>query len=92
MSRKEDTVPESGESELRRTIIGKHRPEDPWHEPRDYMVGFGLALENALNDAKEKLFAGEGETTFPVTIRFEATVTVRNPGAIDEYRAFVTEP
>jgi hypothetical protein len=59
-------------------------------------VGFATALQNALDGAKELLFAGEdlGDAglTFNVSINFEATVNVRNPGAIGEYTAIVTPP
>lgn len=88
-------MPEFRDSEVRKSIVGKHRPEEPSREPSEHILGFGIALQNALDDAKELLFpsleSGEART-FNVAVRFEATVTVRNPGAIDEYRAFVTEP
>lgn len=91
------TEKERGDTELRRTLVGKHRPPDgPNEDPAYHLLGFGIALQNALDDAKPLLFLEEdlGETgrTFDVSVSFEATVTVRNPGAIGEYRAMVTEP
>lgn len=83
-------------AEVRPVLVGKHRPPGgSSRDPNDHAVGFATALQNALDGAKELLFAeenlGDG-TTFDVSIRFEATVTVRNPGAIGEYRAIVTSP
>lgn len=85
------------DAELRPVLVGKHRPPDgPSRDPSYHSVGFGIALQSALDGAKKLLFAeedlGEAGTTFDVSVRFEATVTVWNPGAIDEYRAFVTAP
>jgi hypothetical protein len=85
------------DSELRPTLVGKHRPPGgPSRDPAYHAVGFGVALQGALDGAKTLLFAeqdlGEAGTTFDVTLRFEATVTVRNPGAIDEYRVILDLP
>jgi hypothetical protein len=81
---------------VRKTLVGRHRPDESSREPGDHALGFGIALQNALDGAKERLFPGEtleeGGVTFDVTVRFEATVNVRNPGAIDEYRALVGTP
>ena len=83
------------DADLRPVLVGKHRPEgDDGKDGGYHAKGFGIALQNALDSATKLLF-DEGlteETTFEVAVRFEATIRLRNPGAIDEYRAVVTSP
>ena len=84
-------------AEIRSVLVGRHRPPGgASRDPKEHAVGFGTALQLALDGAKPLLFPkqdlGKAGTTFDVSIRFEATINVRNPGAIDEYRAVVTGP
>jgi hypothetical protein len=90
-----EAIRSEGDAEIRPVLVGRHRPPGgPSRDPADHAIGFATALQNALDGAKELLYSeedlGDEGTTFDVAIRFEATVTVRNPGAIGEYRASVT--
>jgi hypothetical protein len=75
-------------------VVGKHvgRTDDPL----EHMRNFGIALDNALKEAKQTFFPDK-ETTeadaepFGVTVTFEAICRAWNPGVIDEYRAILTQ-
>jgi hypothetical protein len=92
----ERTESEEGNAALRPGLVGKHTPPGgSSDDPAYHALGFGTALQNGLDGAKTLLFPdqdlGAGQT-FSIAVRFEAKVTVRNPGAIDEYRAFIDIP
>ncbi len=83
-------------SEERRAVVGLHKKGARTSRQAEvHALGFGQALENALAGAKDILYPDEKTTrsnpkTFDVTVTFEATASVWNPGVIDEYRAVVT--
>jgi hypothetical protein len=92
----ERTESEEDGAFVRPAVVGRHKPPGgPSNDPAYHPVGFGTALQHALDATKEALFAdedlGEG-TPFDVVVTFEATVSIRNPGWIDEYRALVGFP
>jgi hypothetical protein len=74
--------------------VGKHRKGDPTSDAAlEHMLGFGQALENALKDAAATFYPDEQISSprpFDVTVTFEATGNIRNPGVIDEYKAILT--
>jgi hypothetical protein len=84
-------------SQERRAVVGKHKKGARTSGKAEvHARGFGQAVENALAGAKDilyptgKAFTKENPARIDVTVTFEATVSVWNPGVIDEYRAVVT--
>ena len=77
-----------------RGVVGKHVARTT--DPLEHMRNFGIALENALAQAKESFFPDKDMTEadaqeFGVTVTFEADCRAWNQGVIDEYRAILTE-
>ena len=84
-------------SEERRAVVGLHKKGARTSRNAEvHARGFVQALENALNGAKgvfypdDKALTRSTPATIDVTVTFEATASVWNPGVIDEYRAVVT--
>jgi hypothetical protein len=87
----------SAKSTERRAVVGKHKKGARTSQKAQvHALGFGQALENALAGAKDILYPDNKALTktnparADVTVTFEATVSVWNPGVIDEYRAIIT--
>jgi hypothetical protein len=85
-------------SEKRRAVVGLHKKGARTSGNAEvHARGFGQALENALKGAKDvfypddKTLTKSKPATIDITVTFEATASVWNPGAIDEYRAIITE-
>ena len=85
-------------SEKRRAVVGLHKKgarTSP--NAKVHAEGFGQALEDALKGAKDVFYADDDTLTkskpgtVNVTVTFEATASIWNPGVIDEYRAIITE-
>jgi hypothetical protein len=77
-----------------RGVVGQHRGRTD--DPLEHMRNFGIALENALAEAKQSFFpdreVSEADAEpFGVTVTFEAVCRAWNPGVIDEYRAIITQ-
>jgi hypothetical protein len=77
-----------------RGVVGRHlgRTDDPL----EHLRNFGIALNNALAEAKQNFFPDKdvSEDTaeqFGVTVTFEAVCRAWNPGVIDEYIAIITQ-
>jgi hypothetical protein len=77
-----------------RGVVGTHRERTD--DPLEHMRNFGRALNNALAEAKANFFPDQevseaDAVPFGVTVTFEAVCRAWNPGAIDEYRAIITQ-
>ncbi len=94
MRRIDNTKEPSGEGHVGQTFVGKYRPKPS--EREDHAGNFGRALQAALEIADNTRVTNERKrmklkNTFEVKVVFEATVRVRSPGNIGEYRAVITE-
>jgi hypothetical protein len=74
--------------------VGKHQGQTD--DPLEHMRGFGIALNNALAQAKANFFPDKDVTEdtaepFGVEVKFEAVCRAWNPGVIDEYIAIITQ-
>jgi hypothetical protein len=77
-----------------RGVVGKHKGKTD--DPFEHMRNFGIALNNALAEAKENFFpdkdVSEADAVpFGVEVRFEAVCRAWNPGVIDEYIAIISQ-
>jgi hypothetical protein len=84
-------------SEERRAVVGLHQKGARTSPNANvHARGFGQALENALKGAKDvfypddKTLTRSKPATIDITVTFEATASVWNPGVIDQYRAIIT--
>lgn len=88
---------QSSKAMARAAVVGVHRAGKPTSPAASaHAVGFGQALENAVLNATETFYPGRrisprNPREIKVTVTFEATAKVHNPGVIDEYRAIITE-
>ena len=85
-------------SEKRRAIVGLHKKGARTSRNAEvHAKAFGQALEDALKGAKDVFYPDDKTLTksapgkIDVTVTFEATASIWNPGVIDEYRAIITE-
>jgi hypothetical protein len=88
----------SSKSMQRRAVVGTHKKgaRISRRKAEGHALGFGQALENALDDACRVFYprakiSAQNPRKIDVTVTFEATASVWNPGVIDEYRAIITE-
>ena len=62
--------------------------------PEEVRRTFGYALslaQNGMRHPDTKQLTSFKPATIEITVTFEATASVWNPGVIDEYRAIITE-
>jgi hypothetical protein len=84
----------TGEVHVGQTFVGRHKPTV--QQKGDHAQNFARALEKALQIADSPTVVRERRrmrlpTTFETSVTFEATVVVKSPGDVGEYRAVVTE-
>lgn len=76
----------------RRTVTGSYRPDESQIGEVPPEQGFGKAIKDALDKIADGYDGnpGWGPGPFEVTMTFEATVKVVNPGQIGDYRVVVS--